>query len=48
MLSFRPFAPALLALALAVASQAASAQSFSDIQRGDIEKIVRDYIVKHP
>jgi protein-disulfide isomerase len=48
MLSFRPFAPALLALALAVAPQAASAQSFSDIQRGDIEKIIRDYIVKHP
>src|SRR5215204_7009901 len=48
MLSFRPFAPALLALALAVAPQAASAQNFSDAQRGDIEKIIRDYIVKHP
>jgi len=48
MLSFRPLAPALLALALAFAPQAALAQNFSDTQRGDIEKIVRDYLLKHP
>jgi protein-disulfide isomerase len=48
MLSFRPLALALFALALAAAPQAASAQSFSDTQRGDIEKIVREYLIKHP
>ena len=48
MLSFRPLAPALFALALAAAPQAASAQNFSDTQRGDIEKIVREYLIKHP
>jgi protein-disulfide isomerase len=46
--SFRLLAPALLALALGAAPQAASAQSFSDVQRGDIEKIVREYIIAHP
>jgi protein-disulfide isomerase len=48
MLSFRPLAPALFVLALAAAPQAVSAQNFSDTQRGDIEKIVRDYLIKHP
>jgi protein-disulfide isomerase len=48
MLSFRPLAAALFALALAAAPQAASAQNFSDSQRGDIEKIVREYLIKHP
>jgi protein-disulfide isomerase len=48
MLSFRLLAPALLALALGVAPQAATAQSFSDVQRSDIEKIVREYIIAHP
>jgi protein-disulfide isomerase len=48
MLSFRPLAPALFALALASAPQAVSAQNFSDTQRGDIEKIVREYLLKHP
>src|SRR5436190_1230206 len=48
MLSFRLLVPALLALALGVAPQAAPAQSFSDVQRGDIEKIVREYIISHP
>lgn len=43
--SFRLLVPALLALALGVAPQAASAQSMS---RDDIEKIVREYIIKHP
>jgi protein-disulfide isomerase len=46
--SSRLLAPALLALALGMAPQAAPAQSFSDVQRGDIEKIVREYIVTHP
>src|SRR5438445_1510288 len=46
--SFRLLAPALLALALCAAPQAAPAQSFSDVQRSDIEKIVRDYIIAHP
>src|SRR5215468_1552671 len=46
--AFRLLAPALLALALGMAPQAAPAQSFSDVQRSDIEKIVREYIISHP
>jgi protein-disulfide isomerase len=46
--SFRFLAPALLALALCGAPVAASAQSFSDGQRGEIEKIVKDYLLAHP
>jgi len=46
--SFRLLVPALLALALGVAPQAAPAQSISDVQRSDIEKIVREYIIAHP
>ena len=46
--SFRLLAPALFALALCGAPPAASAQSFSDIQRGDIENIVRNYLLAHP
>ncbi|MBI5319369.1 DsbA family protein [Bradyrhizobium sp.] len=46
--SFRLLAPALLALALCAAPQAAPAQSFSDVQRKDIEKIVREYLIAHP
>src|SRR6476469_5419404 len=45
--SFRLLVPALLALALC-APPAASAQSFSDNQRGDIETIVRNYLLAHP
>ena len=45
--SFRQLVPALLALALCGAP-AASAQSFSDTQRGDIETIVRNYLIAHP
>jgi protein-disulfide isomerase len=45
---FRFLAPALLALAFCGAPPAASAQSFSDGQRGDIEKIVRNYLIAHP
>ncbi|HKS20762.1 MAG TPA: DsbA family protein [Bradyrhizobium sp.] len=44
----RLLAPALFALALTAAPQAASAQSFSDSQRTDIEKIVREYLIAHP
>jgi protein-disulfide isomerase len=46
--SFRFFAPALVALALCGAPVIASAQSFSDGQRGEIEKIVKDYLLAHP
>ncbi len=48
MTSFRLLVPAFLAFALCAAPQAAPAQSFSDIQRGDIEKIVREYLIAHP
>ena len=46
--SFRSLLPALLALALCGAPVSASAQSFSDSQRGDIETIVRNYLIAHP
>src|ERR1700709_508813 len=46
--SFRFLAPALFALALCGAPAIASAQSFSEPQRGEIEKIVRDYLLSHP
>ena len=46
--SFRFLAPALLALALGCAPLPASADSFSDTQRGDIESIVRNYLIAHP
>src|SRR6202171_3784870 len=45
--SFRFLAPALLMFALCGAPPA-SAQSFSDGQRGDIETIVRNYLLAHP
>jgi protein-disulfide isomerase len=48
MLPFRLFASAVCALALCGAPSVASAQSFSDGQRGDIEKIVRSYLIAHP
>jgi protein-disulfide isomerase len=48
MASFRLLAPALFALALCGTPPAASAQSFSDSQRGDIETIVRNYLLAHP
>jgi protein-disulfide isomerase len=46
--SFRFLVPALFALALGSAPLSASAQSFSDTQRGDIETIVRNYLIAHP
>src|SRR6202158_2059363 len=48
MASFRLLAPALFALALCGTPPSASAQSFSDSQRGDIETIVRNYLLAHP
>ena len=46
--SFRLLVPALLALAFAGAPVAASAQSFTDTQRSDIEVIIKNYLVSHP
>ncbi|MDB5518271.1 MAG: oxidoreductase, partial [Tardiphaga sp.] len=46
--SFRFFAPALVALALFGAPVTASAQSFSEGQRGEIEKIIKNYLLAHP
>jgi protein-disulfide isomerase len=45
---FRLLTPALLLLALCGAPPAASAQSFSDSQRGEIETMVRNYLISHP
>ncbi|HEY5127478.1 MAG TPA: DsbA family protein [Bradyrhizobium sp.] len=45
---FRLFTPALLVLALCGTPPAASAQSFSDSQRGEIETMVRNYLISHP
>jgi protein-disulfide isomerase len=44
----RLIVPALFALALLGAPRTASAQSFTDTQRGDIETIVRNYLLAHP
>src|SRR6059058_708154 len=46
--SLRLIAPALFALALFGAAVPASADSFSDAQRTDIEAIVKNYLVSHP
>ena len=46
--SLRRLAPALFALALGAAPVAVSAQSFSDGQRGEIEQIVKNYLLAHP
>ena len=48
MLSFRPLLPALLALAIGVAPAVVSAETFSDGQRGEIENIIKNYLVAHP
>jgi protein-disulfide isomerase len=40
--------PALFALAFCATPPAASAQSFSDGQRGEIQTIIRSYLVAHP
>ena len=45
----RPFAAALFALLLAVPVAApARAQSFNADQRGEIERIIKDYLLSHP
>ena len=46
--SFRLLAPALLALIVFGAPVRASAQSFTDTQRSDIEAIIKSYLVAHP
>jgi protein-disulfide isomerase len=44
----RPLLPALFAVAIVAAPPAASAQGFSDGQRGEIETIIKNYLVTHP
>src|SRR3954454_23936788 len=46
--SLHLLAPALFALAMFGAAAPASADSFSDVQRTDIEAIVKNYLVTHP
>jgi protein-disulfide isomerase len=46
--TFRLLLPALLALAFCATPPAASAQSFSDGQRGEIETIIKSYLLAHP
>jgi protein-disulfide isomerase len=46
--TLRLLLPALFALALCATPPAASAQSFSDGQRGEIETIIRSYLLAHP
>jgi protein-disulfide isomerase len=48
MFPLRLLTPALFALALTAAPQAVSAQTFSDGQRGEIETIIKNYLVSHP
>jgi protein-disulfide isomerase len=40
--------PLALAAALALAALPAAAQDFSTAQRGEIEKIIKEYLIKHP
>jgi protein-disulfide isomerase len=48
-LDLRPLAAALLAIALALPAAApAGAQSFSPDQRGEIERIIKEYLLKNP
>lgn len=46
--SFRRLIPALVALTFCAAPAIASAQSFSDTQRGEIETIIKSYLLAHP
>jgi protein-disulfide isomerase len=48
MRSFRLLVPALFALALCGMAPTVSAQSISGSQRGEIEAIVRQYLIAHP
>jgi protein-disulfide isomerase len=48
-LDLRPFAAALFAILVAVPAAApARAQSFTGDQRGEIERIMREYLLSHP
>jgi protein-disulfide isomerase len=44
----RPYVAALFAVLLALSAAPAQAQSFSDAQRSEIERIVKDYLLSHP
>jgi len=44
----RPCVAALFAVLLALPAASAQAQSFNDAQRGEIERIVKDYLLSHP
>lgn len=48
MLSFRSLAPIAIACAMVTAPHVAAAQTFNDSQRGEIQKIVKDYLLAHP
>jgi protein-disulfide isomerase len=48
MRTFRLLASAAVAFALCSAPVAASAQTFNEAQRGEIQKIVKDYLLEHP
>ena len=46
--AFRPLAPIALAFTVAALPLAAMADSFSAAQRGEIESIIKNYLVSHP
>jgi protein-disulfide isomerase len=46
--SLRFFTPVLIALALCGLPRAGTAETFSDGQRGEIEGIVKNYLIAHP
>ncbi|MBN8970010.1 MAG: DsbA family protein [Rhizobiales bacterium] len=48
MLSFRSLAPIAIACAMVTAPHVAAAQTFNDSQRGEIQKIMKDYLLAHP
>jgi len=45
---FRPFAAVLIVGALALPSSMAGAQSITPAQRGEIETIIKEYLLSHP
>ncbi|HWZ05890.1 MAG TPA: DsbA family protein, partial [Bradyrhizobium sp.] len=48
MIPLRLLLPALFAVALCATPPAASAENFSGGQRGEIETIIRNYLIAHP
>ena len=48
LLRFRPIAAVLIAGALALPSAIAGAQSITPAQRGEIETIIKEYLLSHP